>query len=52
MVTESTQSQPKNKARTVVILALLLLALTVVYVPRFFLPLWGQTDVTAAAAFA
>lgn len=52
MVTESTQSQSKSKARTAVILALLLLALTVVYFPRFFLPLWGQTHVTAATAFA
>jgi hypothetical protein len=51
MVTESTQSQPKSKARTGVILALLLLALTVVYFPRFFLPSWGQTDVSAATAF-
>jgi hypothetical protein len=52
MVTESTYPQPKSKARTVVVLALLLLALTVVYFPRFFLPLLGQTDATAATAFA
>jgi hypothetical protein len=42
MVTESTYPQPKSKARTVVVLALLLLALTVVYFPRFFLPLLGR----------
>lgn len=52
MVTEATQSQPKSKVRTAVILTLLLLALTVVYIPRFFLPLWGQTDATSSSAFA
>lgn len=52
MVTESTQPQPKHKARTGVILALLLLALTIVYFPRFLLPLWGQTSKVSSSSVA
>lgn len=52
MVTESTQPQPKSKAHTVAVLALLLLALTIIYLPRFFLPLWGQSSNASATSFA
>ena len=52
MVPESTQPQQQNTARTAIVLTLLLFALTIVYFPRFFLPLWGQTSNESASAFA
>jgi hypothetical protein len=52
MVTESTQSQPKHKAHTIIILTLLVLAVTYVYFPSLLLPLWGKTTDTPSASFA